>query len=93
MTVVDATFELFDEAPVRGVFSASSRMTVLDHFRIPYEIDPGLGGYDIEQLRPYRAVPRCTGSATWMERLSRRPSGVPIVRRRSRCLLGCSATR
>ena len=41
MTVVDATFELFDEAPVRGVFSASSRMTVLDHFRIPYEIDPG----------------------------------------------------
>jgi len=57
MTVVDATFELFDEAPVRGVFSASSRMTVLDHFRIPYEIDPGLGGHEIEQLRSVQGGP------------------------------------
>ena len=32
-------------------------MTVLDHFRIPYEIDPGLGGYDIEQLRSVQGGP------------------------------------
>lgn len=57
MTVVDATFELRDEAPARGIFRASSRLTVLDHFRVPYELDlePGDGGF--EQIRPVEGGP------------------------------------
>ena len=44
VTVFDATFELLDDALARGLFSSSSQLTLLDHFRVPYEIDPDLGG-------------------------------------------------
>ena len=51
VTTIDAAFEQFDEAPDRGLFYASSRLTVLDHFRVPYEFDPELDGGEFEQLR------------------------------------------
>jgi hypothetical protein len=52
VTVFDATFELHDGPAARGVFRASSQLTVLDHFRVPYEIDLELGYGDLEELRP-----------------------------------------
>ncbi len=51
MTAIDAAFEQLDDAPDRGLFYASSRLTVLDHFRVPYEFDPELDGGEFEQLR------------------------------------------
>lgn len=61
MTVLDATFELLGEAPARGVFYSSSRLTVLDHFRVPYELDPELdpefGDGQLERLRPVSGGP------------------------------------
>ena len=40
----------------RGAFRSSSRVTVLDHFRVPYEVDPELGG-SIERLCPWHGGP------------------------------------
>lgn len=57
MTVFDATFELLDDALARGLFSSSSQLTLLDHFRVPYEIDPDLGGGGLEELRPTQGGP------------------------------------
>ena len=57
MTVIDATFESRDQGPARGVFRASSRLAVLDHFRIPYEVDLELGDAEFEQLRPAEGGP------------------------------------
>jgi hypothetical protein len=57
LTAVDATFELFDEAPARGLFRASSPLTVLDHFRVPYELDREFGAGRVEQLRPSEGGP------------------------------------
>jgi hypothetical protein len=56
VTVFDATFELLDDDLARGLFCSSSQLTLLDHFRVPYEIDPELGG-GIEQLRPVQGGP------------------------------------
>ncbi|HET6865190.1 MAG TPA: hypothetical protein VFH80_04670 [Solirubrobacteraceae bacterium] len=53
MTTVDPTVELLDDAPARAAFLSSSRLTVLDHFRVPYELDPELVG-PVEQLCPWR---------------------------------------
>ena len=51
MTAIDALFEELDEAPGYGIFYSSSRLTLLDHFRVPYEFDAELGGGEFEQLR------------------------------------------
>lgn len=51
MTAVDATFELFEETPASGLFRTSSPLTVLDHFRVPYELHRELGADGVEQLR------------------------------------------
>ena len=32
-------------------------MAVLDHFRVPYEIDPNLAADDLEELRPTQGGP------------------------------------
>jgi len=52
VTAIDAPFERLDEAPDYSLLRSSSRLTVLDHFRVPYEFDPDLGGGEFEQLRP-----------------------------------------
>lgn len=57
MTVFDASFELLDAAYDRGLFYSSSRLTLLDYFRVPYEVDAELGGADLEQLRPTQGGP------------------------------------
>lgn len=57
MTAVDAAFELFDEAPVRGLFCSSNELAVLEHFRVPYELDRELGGVGLEELRPSQGGP------------------------------------
>jgi hypothetical protein len=57
VTAVDATYELFDEAPGRSLFCSSSTLTVLEHFRVPYELDRGLGGHGIEELRAAQGGP------------------------------------
>jgi len=54
---LDAIFELLDEAPARSLFCSSSQLTVLDHFRVPYELDFALGGAELEQLRPLAGGP------------------------------------
>lgn len=51
MTAIDASFDLLEAAPAGGLFYSSSRLTVLEHFRVPYELDPALGG-ELEQLYP-----------------------------------------
>jgi hypothetical protein len=56
MTAIDATFDLLDEVPAGG-FYASSRLTVLDHFRVPYELDPALGDGELERLYPSEGGP------------------------------------
>ncbi len=53
MTTVDPTVELLNEASARTAFLSSSRLTMLDHFRVPYELVPELGG-PVEQLLPWR---------------------------------------
>lgn len=55
VTAVDATVGAVDEASARGVFRASSQLTVLDHFRVPYEVSPELGG-EVEQLWPWQGA-------------------------------------
>jgi hypothetical protein len=57
LTAVDATYELFDQAPARGLFRASTPLTVLDHFRVPYEVDRDFGAGGIEELRPSEGGP------------------------------------
>jgi hypothetical protein len=57
VTVFDASFELLDDALARGLFCSSSKLTLLDHFRVPYEVDPALGGADLEELRPTQGGP------------------------------------
>ena len=53
----DTTTGLLDERAARTVFSSSSRLAVLDHFRVPYELDQGLAADGIEQLRAGAAGP------------------------------------
>jgi hypothetical protein len=53
MTTVNPTVAPLDEASVRGLFQSSSRLTLLDHFRVPYDLDPALGG-TFERLRPWQ---------------------------------------
>ena len=57
MTALDASFDLRDHAPAHALFYASSAVTVLDHFRVPYEVKPELSG-ELEQLRPLQGGPR-----------------------------------
>ena len=57
VTAVDATYELFDQAPARGLFYSSNQLTVLDHFRVPYEVTPALAGGEVEHLYPAEGGP------------------------------------
>ena len=57
MSTLDATSRLLDEAPAPTPFSSSSRLALFDHFRVPYELDPGLGLAGLEQLQPVAGGP------------------------------------
>ena len=51
MTAVDATSGVLFEAPAPILFCSSSRLTILDHFRVPYELDPELRAGVLQQLQ------------------------------------------
>ena len=57
MTSLVAGFGLLDEAPAPTLFCSSGRLTVLDHFRVPYECDPKLACGQFEQLHRTRGGP------------------------------------
>ncbi len=56
MTALGESVGLWNEASTTTLFRSSSSLTVLDHFRVPYEVDPDLGG-EFEQLRPSQGGP------------------------------------
>ncbi|MBV9802225.1 MAG: hypothetical protein JO130_03510 [Solirubrobacterales bacterium] len=51
MTALDESVGRLNEASATTLFCSSSSLTVLEHFRVPYEVDPDLGG-ELEKLRP-----------------------------------------
>jgi hypothetical protein len=52
VTALDLSFRLLDEVSASTLVRASSHLTILDHFRVPYDVDSKLGGGELEQLRP-----------------------------------------
>lgn len=56
MTVLDADIEPPGEVPARA-FVSSRRLTVLDHFRVPYELDLELSGGELERLEVAQGGP------------------------------------
>ncbi len=50
MSSVDTRVGLFDKAPTRNLFVSSRQLTLLDHFRIPYEVDARISFAGVEQL-------------------------------------------
>lgn len=58
MTALDASFGFLDEGTVPpGLFCSSSPLILLDHFRVPYEVDPRLACGGVEQLQPTPSGP------------------------------------
>ena len=70
MTAVDASRESLDEVGRPGLFRSTSRLMVLDHFRVPYAVDPGSADGDLEQLHAANGGP----ALLWT-----RPATEPIV--------------
>ena len=50
MTILDASIDLLDQTNAASRFCASSPLAMLDHFRVPYELDPSLAIDGVEQL-------------------------------------------
>jgi len=71
VTALDASVGLIDRAPAATLFHSSSRLAMLDHFRVPYEIDPSLGADGLEELRPTHDGP----ALLWR----RNPDGPPCL--------------
>ena len=50
MTTLDASLGFLDKTNVPSRFCSSSPVVMLDHFRVPYELDPGLAVDGLERL-------------------------------------------
>ena len=71
MSSLDTITDLLDDAAARTLFASSSPLTILDDFRVPYEVDERLSLQGMEQLR----VPGRAPALLWKSH----PSGEPIA--------------
>lgn len=65
MSGLDARAALLHAVPIQGLFASSAQVTLLDHFRVAYEVDPRLAADRLEQL-----CVRCGGPSLMWSRTS-----------------------
>ena len=83
MSTVDASVELLDADLAQTLFCASSPVTFLDHFRVPYEVAPHAVRSGVQQLWMPRGGPRLLWRAGTPARAQRvvisdSAAGIPI---------------
>ena len=74
MSSLDAAIEAIDDGTGSALFCASSPVTLLEHFRVPYRLDGALACDDVEQLR----VPDGGPALVW-KRSESAPAGCATV--------------